>query len=309
MSILHILFLALNSLAFGHAFAQAPPTTLLTKSVRHPSSMMNTSSSSSWVPTTTTLPFGIGRASIVTECDNKNSRILSCMMVRGGGSDDDIDDEEGSSTDGEYDTSTDEETDSDEEEKEAVAVDVEVITSDDDSESEAETEERLERAQKHSQLSSTSRNFGIATALWASLFFDSMLNNSKRLELFPTAATTLVPTALLASGFGLAAGVAFLLWRDMEIRSDMVASDDGTSNKGDSMLALTSDGDDNGFASQTRSRLCLHLSLFGLLNLGAHAGYYFSGASAPFLGMSAVIINVHNTLTCVSAMRMEEGTK
>ncbi len=55
--------------------------------------------------------------------------------------------------------------------------------------------------------SQQSRNFGIVTALWASLVFDAILNKSKRAELFPsmiaasststsTSSSTLVPTAL-----------------------------------------------------------------------------------------------------------------
>ena len=254
------------------------------------------------------------------------------MMVRGGGdSDDDVSD--GESYD-EYDPSDD-------------IIDAEVISfassSDDDNDDYADTsikqgdqsdEEKLERAQKHTQLSSQSRNFGIATALWASLFFDTILNTKKRLDLFPTliasgaaattAATTtasvaaapslmatLVPTSLLASGFGLATGVAFLLWRDLEVRADMTLDDGG--DKGDWFLSLSSvaNSDDKSestkeFAKLTRERLLLHLSLFGLLCLGAHAGYYFSN-QAPFLGMSAAVINVHNTLACVSTLMKERG--
>jgi hypothetical protein len=81
--------------------------------------------------------------------------------------------------------------------------------------------------------SQQSRNFGIVTALWASLVFDTILNKSKRAELFPStmiaassSSSTLVPTALLSSRFALAFGIAFLLWRDMENATDEGRSDD-----------------------------------------------------------------------------------
>jgi len=120
----------------------------------------------------------------------------------------------------------------------------------------------------------------------------------------------------------MAAGVSFLLWRDLENRADMVSNDDGESHKGDWFLSLSnfsgrdddddSEGDSDSnmekFASRTRARLYFHLSLFGLLNLGAHGGYILSN-QAPFLGASAAIINVHNTLACVSALMKEEGSK
>ena len=109
-----------------------------------------------------------------------------------------------------------------------------------------------------------SRNFGIVTALWASLVFDTLLNKSKRAELFPftiaAAASTsspsslstsvLVPTALLSSGFALASGVAFLLWRDMENRADG-ESDEGcdVDRMGDWFLSLSSRTTTDGVAS------------------------------------------------------------
>ena len=164
------------------------------------------------------------------------------------------------------------------------------------------------------------------------------MNTAKRADLFPTTTTsasavvsgaasysslsaTMVPTSLLASGFGLASVISFLLWRDMEVRADMLSSDDGSSSKGDAFLSLASptssattnddyskeEGESSSIeklASQTRTRLYIHLSIFGLLSLGAHGSYYFSN-HAPFLGMSAAIINIHNTLACVSALMKE----
>ncbi|KAL9178321.1 hypothetical protein ACHAXT_001749 [Thalassiosira profunda] len=234
------------------------------------------------------------------------------VMVRGGDAAEDVaDDTESDGESDEYDTSDDETL----AESEEASSDGDEAPIDDSEEEEANqpSPEKIERLQKSVQLSSQSRNFGIATALWASLFFDTLLNTKKRADLFPTnLASKLIPTATLASGFGMAAGTAFLMWRDMEVRADMLASDEGESPKGDTALSLASgmDGSEKAeaFASITRARLCLHLAVFGLLNLGAHAGYYFS-SQAPFLGTSAAVINGHNLLAAVSALRKEEGTK
>lgn len=194
--------------------------------------------------------------------------------------------------------------------------------------------EAIENATQSLQLSSQARNFAIATTLWASLFFDGILNKAKRATLFPvldaagavsttatvtaapSLAATAAPTALLAAGFALAGGVSFLLWRDMEIGAEMLGAEDGGSDKGDRFLALSSptngrwedEGGIQKFASEARARLSFHLSLFGALCLAAHGGFYFSD-QAPFLGVSAAIINVHNTLACIGALMKEEGAK
>ena len=81
------------------------------------------------------------------------------------------------------------------------------------------------------------------------------------------------------------------------------------STKGDWFLSLSNNDkseESKAFVSETRQRLLFHLSLFALLNLACHVGFTFSN-QAPFLGMSAGIINVHNTLVCVTAMVKEEG--
>jgi hypothetical protein len=162
--------------------------------------------------------------------------------------------------------------------------------------------------------SSSSNNFGLVVALWSSLVFDAILNKSKRLALFPTTTlsstitstttTTLLDTAKLSSGFALAVGVSFLLWRDMENR--IVESSSG----GDSFLLLSSsiinkDEEDTVLATRIRVRLLLHLTVFGLLCLtGQSMGYYFS-TQAPFLGLSAAAVNIHNVLLCISALMKE----
>lgn len=197
-----------------------------------------------------------------------------------------------------------------------------------------ENDEDAAIAQRSAQLSSQARNLGLATALWSSLLCDIVLNKAKGRDLFflkdaagamsttevfavpSSLAATAVPMALLASGFALAALVSFMLWRDMDISAEAMVAEDGESHLGDSILALSSpennDWDDDGmmrkFASEVRARLCFHLSLFGTLCLAAHGGLYFSN-KAPFLGMSGAIINIHNTLACVSALLKEERAK
>jgi len=359
------LLITLNAVSSNHALAPPSSSAFLVKSLTNtkewtPTSLM-------MMPprivgaTPTPLLFGADSGRRANGSRKNNHRHRDCitnnnflMMVRGGGGgedaddttttdDDDDDDDDGDSSDDsdgdesyEYDrtSSSDDETDTDgDDEAEAnLSSDVEEddIATDDENEEEINrpTEEQIENARNSSALTSQSRNFGIATALWASLFFDAILNTAKRSDLFTSGAssslsTTSVPTALLASGFGLASAASFLLWRDMEIEADAMGAEDGRSDKGDRHLSLSSsanvdDDDDEGdyrreeaskmFASRTRTRLCLHLSLFGALSLGANAGRYFA-AEAPFLGMTGVIINAHNVLACAAAVWKEERAK
>ena len=293
---------------------------------------------------------------LVNHNDRLSRRVL---MVRGGG-DSNIDDttdneddyintdsdDDDATEDGEEYTNNDT---SDDEDESAITSDNNKI---DEPQSQQQQDIEERRYQLSSQLSSQSRNFGIATALWGSLFFDSILNTAKRTLLFPITTTTtqsatattaavaalnaissssslratIIPTTLLASGFGLASIISFLLWRDLETRADMLSSDDGrSSSKGDDFLSLSTttttlssaattetdnnEADDVGlFASQTRTTLYTHLSIFGILSLASHTGYYFS-KQAPFLGMSAAIINIHNTLAYVSALLKEKNVE
>ena len=292
---------------------------------------------------------------LVNHNDRLSRRVL---MVRGGG-DSNIDDttdneddyintdsDDDATEDGEEYTNNDT---SDDEDESAITSDNNKI---DEPQSQQQQDIEERRYQLSSQLSSQSRNFGIATALWGSLFFDSILNTAKRTLLFPITTTqsattttaaaaalnaisssssslraTIIPTTLLASGFGLASIISFLLWRDLETRADMLSSDDGrSSSKGDDFLSLSTttttslssaatietdnnEADDVGlFASQTRTTLYAHLSIFGILSLASHTGYYFS-KQAPFLGMSAAIINIHNTLAYVSALLKEKNVE
>ena len=234
---------------------------------------------------------------------NVGRRGLTIVYVRGGGDDD-------SESDGyEYDASSSdgELTDSDDEEEEEPPLS-DAESSDDNEDDKAE---EIELMQKRAELSQQSRNFAISTALWGSLFFDAILNKAKRNDLFPTllqGVEIVKLAATLASGFAIASCVAFLLWRDLENRSDGVGGDE--SKKGDWFLSLATnndmDAESETFVSETRQRLLFHLSLFGIINLGAHASLLLSD-QAPFLGMSAGIINVHNTLACLSAMVKEKS--
>ena len=56
-------------------------------------------------------------------------------------------------------------------------------------------------------------------------------------------------------------------------------------------------------ASRTiRARLLLHLSVFGTLCLAGQSLGYRLSTAAPFLGLSAAGVNVHNVLACASAL-------
>lgn len=248
---------------------------------------------------------------------------LAIMFVRGGGGYDDAggdgsEDSEDSLSE-EDDVYTDDEEMLESNKKPTTECGSEVLDEDD--------ETKVVKLQIQASLSQRSRNFGITTALWSSLFFDVLLNKAKRCDLFSGLVTSssatnqyLIPSALLSSGFALASGTSFLLWRDLDIRAEMASTEgqpdcDIESTKGDWFLSLSNssagienDLDGQNFLLETRQRLYFHLSLFGLLSLGAHVGNYFSD-HAPFLGMSASIINVHNTLTCVSALIKEQSLR
>ena len=90
-----------------------------------------------------------------------------------------------------------------------------------------------------------------------------------------------VPTAALAGGYALAAGVAFLLSR--------VPSPASTSRE------------DEKFLHRSRSRLNLGLAAFGTLNLLATAG------PGLYLGMSGAVINAHNAMVAVNGWMKGRG--
>ena len=221
------------------------------------------------------------------------TKIMDMARGGGGGEDEEKSDDEYDYNDASYNDETDVE---DTNENEVVVID-----------------ERMENSisggsTDNAATSSSSNNFGLVVALWSSLVFDTILNKSKRSVLFPkilsSTTTTTLFTAQLSSGFALAVGVAFLLWRDMENRIE---------RSGDSFLSLSSSDivssinkeEKETVARRMRIRLLLHLTIFGLICLtGQSMGYYFSN-HAPFLGLSAAAVNIHNVLTCISALMKE----
>ena len=332
MSQAQLLFVLLLSLLTGScaAFALHPaPTGLRRRHLHHhPSSAMTFAAGSpSWriggIRPVITLLRG-GAVDVDEDGDDELSETESEYDGESSDSGDDTaEDETGSDlSDGEEDinetgsdlSDSEEYVETDEEDGANLEAGEDVAALQDDESEEA----KLERSMLYATLSSQARNMGLTTALWASLMFDTVLNTSKRSQLFPmpqgaslTLLATLLPTALLASGFGLATVTSFLLWRDLDVRADMVASDDGTSDKGDAFLSLSSGTDDCGGASAelvTGVRVSLYLSLFlfGVLSLAAHGGQFLA-ADAPFLGMSGTLISVHNLLTCFSAFMREVG--
>lgn len=119
--------------------------------------------------------------------------------------------------------------------------------------------------------------YRLPAVLWASLALDVVLNRTKRVALFgelgrqrfSLSSGCLQSSLLLASGFAVAAAVAFL-------------------------LATTTDHDDE--------QLGLCLTAFGGLHLAAQCV-----PLAPWLGLSAAVINVHNVL--VGCNESNKGTR
>ena len=148
-------------------------------------------------------------------------------------------------------------------------------------------------------------SYFLSSLLWLSLVMDCVLNKAKRAALLANSAgmvaesaslrageaqqvlfafdgrlnlATAVPTAALAGGYALAAGIAFLLSRS-PARSK-----------------LASDDDEDGIivASNIRKRLSLGLVVFGILNLAAGA------TGSPYLGIAGNVINGHNALIALN---------
>jgi len=152
-------------------------------------------------------------------------------------------------------------------------------------------------------------SYFLSSLLWLSLVMDCVLNKAKRAALLASSAgvvaesapfragevqkalfafdgrlnrVTAVPTAALAGGYALAAGVAFLLSRS-PARSKLAADD-------------ASDDDEDGaiVASNIRKRLAFGLVMFGILNLAAGA------TGSPYLGIAGNVINGHNALIALN---------
>lgn len=150
-------------------------------------------------------------------------------------------------------------------------------------------------------------SYFLSSLLWLSLVMDCVLNKAKRAALLANSAgmvaesaslrageaqqilftfdgrlnlATAVPTAALAGGYALAAGIAFLLSR----------------SPARSKLASDEDEDEDGIivASNIRKRLSLGLVMFGVLNLAAGA------TGSPYLGIAGNVINGHNALIALN---------
>lgn len=148
-------------------------------------------------------------------------------------------------------------------------------------------------------------SYFLSSLLWLSLVMDCVLNKAKRAALLANSAgmvaesaslrageaqqvlftfdgrlnlATAVPTAALAGGYALAAGIAFLLSRS-PARSKLASNDDE-----DGIIV----------ASNIRKRLSLGLVMFGIFNLAAGA------TGSPYLGIAGNVINGHNALIALN---------
>ena len=151
-------------------------------------------------------------------------------------------------------------------------------------------------------------SYFLSSLLWLSLVLDSVLNKTKRAALLANSAgmvaesaslrageaqqallafdgrlnmATAVPTAALAGGYALAAGVSFLLSRS----PPGTKADTGSGN---------ADEDGAIVAANIRKRLSLGLVMFGILNLAAGT------TGSPYLGIAGNVINGHNALIALN---------
>lgn len=132
--------------------------------------------------------------------------------------------------------------------------------------------------------SQQSRSYFLSGALYSSLALDTILNKKKRMAIFPGLSNgrlefnNIAPTATLASGFILSAGLAFILSYSFIKKDEDIHFDDEIQNEA------------------TRRKLHLLLLLFGIANLCSN----LNAPSAPFFGMGGFIINAHNSLIALS---------
>ena len=151
-------------------------------------------------------------------------------------------------------------------------------------------------------------SYFLSSLLWLSLVLDSVLNKTKRAALLANSAgmvaesaslrageaqqallafdgrlnmATAVPTAALAGGYALAAGVSFLLSRS----PPGTKADTGSGN---------ADEDGAIVAANIRKRLSLGLVMFGILNLAAGT------TGSPYLGIAGNVVNGHNALIALN---------
>ena len=129
------------------------------------------------------------------------------------------------------------------------------------------------------------KSYLISTVMWVSLALDTFLNKRKRAALFPGPVPDLVSSFSVASGFIMAAGIAYTL--SIDLKSEWLSSDNGTSGEG------------------FRNKLHSLLFMFSIVTLGAN----LNPASAPFLGFGAAIIHIHNAMIAYNAWSKEIATE
>lgn len=139
-----------------------------------------------------------------------------------------------------------------------------------------------------------SRSYFISGALFCSLALDGLLNKKKRLNLFPGLSASgalsidnLVPSIYLTSGYILSAGIAMLLSYSLSRDQSKTVTqiEDELQNEA------------------TRRKLHLLLLFSCILNLCSN----LNASSAPFFGMSGLIVNVHNGLIALSGWIKESN--
>ena len=239
---------------------------------------------------------------------------FSSQGIHRGGAFTDITSSSSSSSTAHYDSSSSyDESSSDSEHDESYdAVDIDVVTNKDRSGNTA-----AQSARKMSNFAMNpidrfklSKSYFLSSMLWLSVTMDIVNNKKKRCLLLPgaqevggrIASSNIVATVCLASGFVLAATVSYLLSlefkkEDKGLSASSVAEDTTTT------LAKGDTGDYEYFTSNenVRKRMHLFILLFGLINQGAN----LNPSSAPFLGMSGFVINVHNSLIAFSAWKKD----
>ena len=144
------------------------------------------------------------------------------------------------------------------------------------------------------------KSYFLSSMLWLSLTMDIVTNSKKRHLIFPIMSSGGLTrqTIFLAMGFMLSALLSYLL--SIELKKDNAISPKMGGQKSSSAMMSKQNGlitnDEN-----VRKKLHLYLSLFGLINLGAN----LNPPSAPFLGMTGFVINVHNSLIALNAWRKD----
>ena len=140
--------------------------------------------------------------------------------------------------------------------------------------------------------SQQSKSYLLCTALWMSLALDTVLNKKKRALLGlgsdiggKLAMGNIAPTANLASGFILSAGLALFLSRDLN-RSEVGSWEDELK------------------AEAMRKKLHLLLCFNGLTNLFGN----INPASVPFFGIGGFVINAHNSLLALNGWIKESSS-